>query len=235
VRRRWRCVPDVVGGRCGDLIFRRGSGGSCIGIRGMVSGWSSAAGSGRVRRASRQAITTGVGWRVRLRLARRCRWRASGSASILTGRAPRWSVGICGVAGDAVAGRFPVAGGDRVAVRRTGAGGASAARGRIAVGEIGELLGTSRDTARRYARVHDCEGCGEPILAVGVVRCRRCSSTGRSRWGEPFSEREIVATVGAWQRVEGSSAGAGRLATNGSGGAALDGSLSVRGGRPRAR
>ena len=70
-------------------------------------------------------------------------------------------------------------------------------------GEIGELLGISPDTARRYVRVHDCEGCGEPILAVGVVRCRRCSSTGRSRWGEAFSEREIVAAVRAWQRVEG--------------------------------
>jgi len=101
-------------------------------------------------------------------------------------------------------------------------------------GETGELLGISPDTARRYARVHDCEGCGEPILAAGVVRCRRCSSTGRSRWGKPFSEREIVAAVRAWRRVEGRAPAQVDWQPIDLG-AALDGSLSVRGGRPRAR
>jgi Homeodomain-like domain len=69
--------------------------------------------------------------------------------------------------------------------------------------EIGELLGISPDTARRYVHVHDCEGCGEPILAVGVRRCRRCSGAGRSRWGEPFSSVEIIAAIRAWRRLEG--------------------------------
>jgi hypothetical protein len=69
--------------------------------------------------------------------------------------------------------------------------------------EIGELLGISPDTARRYVHVHDCEGCIEPILAVGVVRCRRCSSTGRSRWGEPFSSVEIIDAIRAWRQLEG--------------------------------
>ncbi|MDQ2894089.1 MAG: sigma-70 region 4 domain-containing protein [Actinomycetota bacterium] len=69
--------------------------------------------------------------------------------------------------------------------------------------EIGELLGISPDTARHYVYVHDCERCGEPILATGVLRCRRCSSANRSRWGQPFSEREIVAAIRAWRRLEG--------------------------------
>ncbi|MGO9976907.1 MAG: homing endonuclease associated repeat-containing protein [Solirubrobacteraceae bacterium] len=69
--------------------------------------------------------------------------------------------------------------------------------------DIGELLGISPDTARRYVHVHDCERCGEPILARGVLQCRRCSGAGRSRWGKPFTAREIVAAIRAWERVEG--------------------------------
>ena len=69
--------------------------------------------------------------------------------------------------------------------------------------DIGELLGVSPDTARRYIHAHDCEGCGEPILAARVPRCRRCANTSRSRWGEPFTEREIIDAIRAWQRLEG--------------------------------
>ena len=69
--------------------------------------------------------------------------------------------------------------------------------------DIGELLGVSPDTARRYIHAHDCERCGEPILAAGVPRCRLCANTSRSRWGEPFTEREIIDAIRAWQRLEG--------------------------------
>ena len=69
--------------------------------------------------------------------------------------------------------------------------------------EIGDLLGISPDTARRYVRVHSCERCGQPILKPSAAVCRRCSLTGRSRWGKPFSEREIVASIRAWKRVQG--------------------------------
>lgn len=69
--------------------------------------------------------------------------------------------------------------------------------------EIGDLLGISPDTARRYVRVHDCERCGEPILATGVRLCRGCSAANRSRWGEPFSGAEIVAAIRTWRHLEG--------------------------------
>ena len=69
--------------------------------------------------------------------------------------------------------------------------------------EIGELLGISPDTARRYVRVHDCTRCGEPILKPSAALCRRCCSIGRTRWGKPFSKREIVAAIRAWNRVKG--------------------------------
>ena len=69
--------------------------------------------------------------------------------------------------------------------------------------EIGELLGVSPDTARRYVHAHECDACGEPILAAGVPRCRRCANTRRSRWGEPFTEREIIDAIHTWQRLEG--------------------------------
>lgn len=58
--------------------------------------------------------------------------------------------------------------------------------------EIGELLGVSADTARRYANAHACV-CGEPILARDAELCRRCSSRNRTRWGRVFTDQEIVA------------------------------------------
>jgi hypothetical protein len=70
-------------------------------------------------------------------------------------------------------------------------------------GEIGELLGISPDTARRYTRAHDCEGCCEPVLRAGASRCRRCSTRGRTRWGHAFQRPEIVAAIQAWERFEG--------------------------------
>jgi DNA-binding CsgD family transcriptional regulator len=66
--------------------------------------------------------------------------------------------------------------------------------------EIGELLGISPDTARRYVHAADCEECGEPVLRAR--RCRRCSARDRTRWGAPYSRAEIVAAIQAWQRLE---------------------------------
>ena len=68
--------------------------------------------------------------------------------------------------------------------------------------EIGELLGVSTDTARRYANAHTCV-CGDPILARDAELCRRCSSRNRTRWGRVFTDQEIVAAIRAWARLEG--------------------------------
>jgi hypothetical protein len=68
--------------------------------------------------------------------------------------------------------------------------------------EIGELLGIAPDTARRYIHVHACERCGEPVLAARSALCRRCSSAGRSRWGRPFTDQEIITAIRAWHRLE---------------------------------
>ena len=72
-------------------------------------------------------------------------------------------------------------------------------------GEVADLLGVARDTARRYARAHDCQRCGQPVLSAAAPLCRTCAHPHGSRWGKPFSEREIIGAVRAWKRLEGRS------------------------------
>ena len=51
-------------------------------------------------------------------------------------------------------------------------------------GEIADLLRVARDTARRYARAHDCEQCGQPVLAAAAPRCRVCIAPARVAVGQ---------------------------------------------------
>jgi len=83
----------------------------------------------------------------------------------------------------------------------------SIARGLRAQGlrwrEIAEQIGVAPGTARRCMRAHDCSGCGTPLLSVTAVQCHGCASRERTRWGERFSDEEIVSAIDAWRRLEG--------------------------------
>lgn len=68
--------------------------------------------------------------------------------------------------------------------------------------EIADQIGVAPDTVRRYTRAHDCSGCGAPILSVTAAQCRGCASRERTRWGEAFSDEEIMRAIDAWRRLE---------------------------------
>jgi ribosomal protein L37E len=72
--------------------------------------------------------------------------------------------------------------------------------------QVGELLGISPDTARRYAHAHDCERCGTAVINPRAARCARCArgaTINPSRWGAPFSERELITAIRDWAALEG--------------------------------
>ncbi len=68
--------------------------------------------------------------------------------------------------------------------------------------EIGELLGISPDTARRYPHARLCPVCQHETILRGE-RCHSCWSSGRTRWGERFERADIIAAIQHWAALEG--------------------------------